>query len=50
VSIHSIALGAAGLVFSQAPECLYGNGVDPTEERFAEAHADALVRLLLPPR
>jgi len=47
VSAHYIALGAAGLLFSQAPECTYLTGVDPTEPAFAEAHADALVRLLL---
>jgi AcrR family transcriptional regulator len=49
VSVHYIALGAAGLLFSQAPECAYVTGVDPTAEGFAEAHADALVRLLLGP-
>jgi len=49
VSVHYIALGAAGLLFSQAPECAYLNGVDPTAEGFAAAHADALVRLLLGP-
>jgi|SRR5271166_1483040 len=46
-SLHYIALGAAGLLFSQAPECAYITGVDPTSERFAEAHADAVVRILL---
>ncbi len=46
--LHYIALGAAGLVFSQAPECKYVTGVDPTSDAFAAAHADALVRLLLP--
>jgi AcrR family transcriptional regulator len=49
VSLHYIALGAAGLLFSQAPECRYITGIDPTTESFAEAHADALVRILLPP-
>lgn len=47
VSFHYIAIGAAGLLFSQAPECTYVMGIDPTEESVAEAHADALVRLLL---
>jgi len=47
VSLFYIALGAAGLVFSQAPECAYVTGVDPTDPAFAEAHADTLVRLLL---
>ena len=49
VSTHYIALGAIGLVFSQAPECLRLMGVDPTTEAFASAHADAVVRLLLGP-
>jgi len=49
VSAHYIALGAAGLAFSQAPECAYLTGVDPTTASFAEAHADALVALLLGP-
>jgi AcrR family transcriptional regulator len=45
VSLHYIVLGAAGLLFSQAPECRRITGVDPTEPAFAEAHADALIRL-----
>jgi AcrR family transcriptional regulator len=49
VSLHYIALGAAGLLFSQAPECARVTGVDPREPAVAEAHADALVRLLLGP-
>jgi AcrR family transcriptional regulator len=44
-SLHYILLGAAGLVFSQAPECLRITGVDPTTDAFAEAHADALMRI-----
>lgn len=46
--LHYLALGAAGLVYSQAAECSYVTGVDPTSEGFADAHADALVALLLP--
>ena len=49
VSLHYIAVGAAGLVFSQAPECARVHGVDPTSEAFANAHADALVELLIGP-
>jgi hypothetical protein len=49
VSAYYIAVGAAGLVFSQAPECLRATGVDPTDPEFAKAHADALVALLLGP-
>lgn len=50
VSFHYIVLGAAGLLFSQAPECRYVTGIDPTDEAVAEAHADALVRMLLGPQ
>jgi AcrR family transcriptional regulator len=50
VSFHYIVLGAAGLLFSQAPECKYVTGIDPTDPAVADAHADALVRLLLGPR
>ena len=50
VSFHYIVIGAAGLFFSQAPECRYVTGIDPTDEAVAEAHADAVVRLLLGPR
>jgi AcrR family transcriptional regulator len=46
VSLRYIVLGAAGLVFSQAPECRYLTGVDPTDPEFAERHADALMDLL----
>ncbi len=49
VSFHYIVLGAAGLFFSQAPECRYVTGIDPTDETVAEAHADALVRMFLGP-
>ena len=45
-SLHYIVLGAAGLVFSQAPECRYITGVDPTEPDFADRHADALIEFL----
>jgi len=48
-SLHYILLGAAGLLFSQAPECRRVLGVDPTDPAFADAHADALVRLFLAP-
>ncbi len=46
VSLRYIVLGAAGLIFSQAPECRYISGVDPTDSEFAERHADAVVQLL----
>ena len=47
VHLHYIVLGAAGLIFSQRPECRRITGVDPTDPAFAEAHADAIVRLLI---
>ncbi|HXJ34821.1 MAG TPA: TetR family transcriptional regulator [Candidatus Eisenbacteria bacterium] len=46
VSLRYIVLGAAGLIFSQAPECKYISGVDPTDPAFAERHADALLQVL----
>ena len=46
-SLHYIMLGAAGLLFSQAPECRHIMGIDPSDEAFVEAHADAVIRLLL---
>jgi AcrR family transcriptional regulator len=47
VHLHYIVLGAAGLVFSQAAECRRITGVDPTDAAFADAHADAVLQLLL---
>ncbi len=47
VSMRYLVLGAAGLVFSQAAECRYLTGVDPTTPEFADRHADALIELLL---
>jgi TetR/AcrR family transcriptional regulator len=46
VTLRYIVLGAAGLIFSQAPECKYVTGVDPTDPQFAERHADAVLQLL----
>ena len=48
VSLHYIVVGAAGLIFSEAPECRYLTGVDPTDPEFAEQHAEALIRVLAP--
>ena len=47
VSLHYIVLGAAGLIFSQAPECRYLAGVDPTDPAFAERHAEAMLELII---
>jgi AcrR family transcriptional regulator len=50
VHLHYVVLGAAGLIFSQGAECRRIAGVDPTDPAFAEAHADAILGLLLRPR
>ena len=47
VNLHYIVVGAAGLIFSQSPECQRVSGVDPTDEAGIETHADAVVKLLL---
>lgn len=44
-SLHYVMLGAAGLIFSQAPECRRLMGVDPTDAAFAEAHAEVVIGL-----
>ena len=46
LNLRYIVLGAAGLIFSQAPECRYIAGVDPTAPTFAAQHADAVGQLL----
>lgn len=46
VTLHYMVLGAAGLVFSEAAECRYMTGVDPTAEGFAEEHAEALLLMM----
>jgi TetR/AcrR family transcriptional regulator len=48
VHFHYILVGAAALIFSMAPECRRLSGRDPRDPATIEAHADALVRLLLP--
>lgn len=48
-SFHYFLVGAAGTPFSQGPEFRRLTGLDPTSEDFVEAHAEALVRLLLGP-
>lgn len=45
-SLHYIMLGAAGLIFSQAPECRRLTGIDPTSDAFADTHAEALIHIL----
>ena len=48
-SFQYLDVGAMGLVFSQAPEFRLLTGVDPMSDAYVEAHADAVVRLLLGP-
>jgi len=48
-SFHYFLVGAAGAPFIQRPEFQRLTGLDPTSKDFVEAHADALVRLLLGP-
>jgi len=47
---YYLFIGAAGMIFSQAPECRRLTGTDPTTSPDAiEAHADALIRLFVRP-
>jgi AcrR family transcriptional regulator len=45
---HYVMVGAASLVYVNAPEARLLTGVDPTSHRWVEAHADGLVAMLLP--
>jgi AcrR family transcriptional regulator len=48
IHLYFLFMGAAGLIFSQAAECRRLTGMDPTASpAMIEAHADAMVRLLL---
>jgi AcrR family transcriptional regulator len=45
---YYVFIGAAGMIFSQAPECRRLTGTDPTTSpATVEAHADALIRLFV---
>jgi AcrR family transcriptional regulator len=46
---HYILAGSVGLIFHQAEECKRLTGLDPAQEAMVEAHADAVVHLLLGP-
>jgi TetR/AcrR family transcriptional regulator len=46
---HYILAGSVGLIFHQAEECKRLTGLDPADEAMVEAHADAVVHLLLGP-
>lgn len=45
---HYILVGAAALIFAMAPECRRLSGRNPRDAAIVDAHADALVQLLLP--
>lgn len=48
VHLYYMFIGAAGMIFSQAPECQRITGKDPSaDERMIATHADAVVRLFL---
>jgi AcrR family transcriptional regulator len=49
VSLYYVLLGAACHIFVVAPECRQLTGVDPHTPAVIEAHADAIVTLLLGP-
>ncbi len=51
VHLYYMFIGAAGMIFSQAPECRRFTGSDPTaDEAMITAHADAVVAVFLHPR
>ena len=45
--LHYILVGACTLLFHQSEECKRLSGVDPCDEAVADAHAEAIARLLL---
>ena len=45
---HYVLVGAASLVYVNAPEARLLTGIEPTAERWVHAHADGLVAMLLP--
>lgn len=47
IHFHYILVGAATVIFHQAPECKRLTGVDPMDDAVVEAHADALIALLM---
>jgi TetR/AcrR family transcriptional regulator len=47
-TVHYVIVGAASLPFVNAPEARLLTGTEPTEPTWVEAHADGLVRTLLP--
>jgi TetR/AcrR family transcriptional regulator len=47
IHLNYIFVGAAGAIFHQAPECRRVSGYDPMKPAAIDAHADALIELLL---
>src|SRR5262245_56388863 len=45
---HYVMVGAASLLYVNAPEARLLTGIEPTAHRWVEAHADGLVAMLLP--
>jgi AcrR family transcriptional regulator len=45
---HYVLVGAASLLYVNAPEARLLTGIEPTAPRWVEAHADGLVATLLP--
>ena len=50
IHFHYILLGAVGIIFHQAEECRRLTGIDPMEQAEIDAHADAVIHLLVGPR
>lgn len=47
-AIHHVIVGAASLLYVNAPEARLLTGADPTEPGLVEVHADGIVAMLLP--
>jgi TetR/AcrR family transcriptional regulator len=45
---HYVMVGAASLVYVNAPEARLLTGIEPTAEKWVNIHADGLVAMLLP--
>lgn len=47
--LYYIVIGAASTIFTAAPECKRLTGCDPSRPTVVDAHAEALLALVLPP-
>jgi hypothetical protein len=45
---HYVLVGAASLLYVNAPEARLLTGIEPTSPRWVETHAEGLVAMLLP--